>query len=349
MGTRRRGASRSDVAELAGVAPPTVSLVLNGRADQVRVSKATQQRVLAAARELRYVPNSAARAMVGQRYLTIGIIAVRPLGTLHVPSFEDFTVAALDHAALHLHNVKFLPPVSESDSYDVVEVLRDAHVDGILVHNLPWLARSLADWRVPTVYVGFGEEPQDLPVGQIGAAIIDDCLGMRAAAAHLAEAGHRRVAVIAGPTPHDVPLLRLRAFADEFKRAAGDRAVVHHVNAADWSPEGGHRAMGDLVGSGLDVTAVHVASDLMAVGAIRAIHEAGLQIPHDTAVVGFGDFRVSGYLEPPLTTVRWPLSDLATQAIDLLLAQLNGQSRGFERVALPTELVIRASSRAQSG
>jgi len=343
---RVHAASRADVAKLAGVSPATVSLVLNDKGDQARVAKETQRRVLEAARELRYVPNSAARAFRGGRHLTIGIIARRHPATMHVSVFEDFVVAVIERAALHRHNVKFLPPVTEGEDYDVVGALRDAQVDGILVHSLDWLALSLADWRVPIVYVGLGEEPGSGLSERVKVAVVDESAGTRAVARHLLERNHDRVAVLAGPNHKPGPVPRLQAFTEE---VAGGARLVRQVRTADWSPEGGYEAMKGLLASGSGTTAVHAGNDWIALGAMRAAHEAGIRIPEDIEVVGFGDFRMSAYLQPSLTTVRWPLSELGTRAVDLLLAQLNEQDPeqadgGSGNVVLPAELVVRAST-----
>lgn len=351
---RERGVSRSDVARLAGVSPPTVSLALNGKAEQVRLSQATRERVLAAAHTLRYVPNAAARAMRGRRHLTLGIIA-RPPGspaTLHVSAFEDFAVGAIEQAAEHAHNVKFLAPAAAEDTYDVVATLRDAQVDGILVHNLSGIVRDLVHWRVPVVSVGLGEDPVDLPLDRAGAVIADEEGGLRAAARHVIELGHTRVGVIAGPNHRPGPLGRIRAFVDELDRFGAGVAVTQ-LGAADWSPESGYHAMREMLAHQPEITAVHAGNDWMAAGVIRALHEAKRKIPGDVAVLGFGDFRVSGYLEPPLTTVRWPLAELGRRAVDMLIAQLGttttDSADGVGRNVLATELVVRSSTARRTG
>lgn len=342
----RHGPSRDDVAKLAGVSPPTVSLVLNGKAEKARVSKATRERVLEAAHTLRYVPNSAARAMRGQRHLTLGIIA-RPPGapaTLHVSAFEDFAVGVIEGAANHAHNVKFLAPVEAEDTYDVVATLRDAQVDGILVHNLSRIVHSLVDWRFPVVYVGLGEDPADLPLDRVGAVTADEPGGLRAAARHLVERGHEHIGIIYGPNHQPGPLPRLQAFVEEVESAPRGVSVTQ-LRATDWSPESGYHAMRRLLEQAPGLTAVHAGNDWIAAGVMRALHEAGRRIPADVAVVGFGDFRVSAYLEPPLTTVRWPLTELGIRAVDMLVAQLDATtSDGFGHRVLATDLVVRAST-----
>lgn len=326
------------------MSPTTVSLVLNGRADEKRVAKETQERVREVAMRLRYVPNSAARAMVGRRHLTVGLITQQPSSTLHLPIFEYFAVGAVEEATRREHTVKILAPVTDVESYDVYAVLRDAHVDGIVVHNIGWLASALTDWHMPVVYAGAGEEPEDLPIDRIGVVTTDERGGMRAAARHLAEHGHTVVGVVGNAKyPEGPPLGRLRTFIEEFADRGG---VSHYIDPGfwTWSPEDGYHATQRLLAEHPEVTAVQAGSDWIAVGAIRALVESGRRIPDDVEVAGFGDFPVSAFLNPPLTTVTWPLRDLGAKAVEMLLAQLEGGSSGFGAKVLPTELVVRNST-----
>lgn len=343
MTDRVRSPSRKDVAARAGVSPTTVSLVLNGHGDQVGVAKQTQQRILDAALELRYVPNAAARAMVSQRHLTLGIIAAHPPVTLHVPFFAEFAVAAIAEAARHQHTVKFLPPVIDADAYDVVAVLRDALVDAVLVYGLPQLARSMPEWRMPVVYIGMPEEADELPASQIAAVTSDECGGMREVARHLVELGHADVTVIAGPSRDNQPTRRLSEFAREYAALTGRQEGVRYIDADDWSADAGYAAMSRAIADRHGTTAVQMGNDWMAAGALKALRESNVGVPHDIAVVGFGDFSLSGYQTPPLTTVRWPLRELGAHAVTQLLAQLGGDPE-VGRLDLATELIIREST-----
>ncbi|NEE03385.1 LacI family DNA-binding transcriptional regulator [Phytoactinopolyspora halotolerans] len=344
MPTRARAVSRADVAKLAGVSPSAVSLVLNGRGDELRLSKEIQERIRDAAATLRYVPNSAARAMVGQRHLTVGVVTTHPPSKLRLPIFEDVMVGAVEGATRRQHTVKFLPPVLESQSYDVFGVLRDAQVDGVVVHNLDWLARELADWRTPVVHIGLGVQAGDLPLDQVGSISTDECGGLREAARHLIDGGRTEVVMVAGATGGGEPLPRLRAFADEF--TSRGLSPPRHIDPGPWtwSSQHGYRATMEALDRWPDATAVHAGNDWMAVGAMHAIHESGRRIPDDIALVGFGDFPMCAYLTPPLTSVRWPLHEVGVRAVTMLVGQMNGERDGVGSVELPTELVVRQSS-----
>lgn len=283
--------------------------------------------------------------MVGRRHLTVGLITQQPPNTLHLPIFEYFTVGAVEEATRREQTVKVLAPVTDdAGSYDVYAVLRDAHVDGIIVHNVGWLADALSDWHMPVVYAGVGGEHGDLPVDRIGVVTTDERGGMRQSARHLGAHGHAQVGVIGNAThPGGPPLGRLRAFMDQLGAGAG---TSHYVDPGfwTWSPEDGYRATTQLLAEHPDVTAIQTGSDWMAIGAMRALTESGRRIPEDVEVAGFGDFPVSEFLNPPLTTVTWPLRDLGAKAVEMLLAQLDDDASGFGTVVLPTGLVVRQST-----
>lgn len=342
----KRKATRRDVAQLAGVAPATVSFVLNGQANQVRLAEETRQRVLAAARELNYLPNPAARALAGHRHRTIGIIAVHPVGSLHVPAFEDFAVAAIERASTHQHFVVFLPLVKPATAYDPLFMLRGAQVDGLILsgaQTVHELAPRLAQLGLPVICVDHG----DHRLGNATAAhiAIDGEQAGRMLAGHLLEKGHRKIAMLFGPAHQSGHLgARFQAFEHEITHSLGSGTTLVPYAIADWSAEAGYWGMQELLANDRSITAVFAGNDFIATGVMRAVREQGRSIPQDIAVVGFGDFRMSAYLDPPLTTVRWPLGELGARAVDLLIAQLTGDGSSTGSIVLPTELLVRASS-----
>jgi DNA-binding LacI/PurR family transcriptional regulator len=173
----------------------------------------------------------------------------------------------------------------------------------------------------------------------VPAVRVDHAGGGRAAARHLRAAGHDRIGVICGPPAPPRWQVRFQAFADELGGLPEQRVVT-----AGWRPEDGHRGMLELLAAQPDLTAVFAGSDLIAMGALKALRERGRRVPADLAVIGFGDFQASAYLDPPLTTIAWPLKELATAAVELLLANVldgGGQPR---RLILPMPLVARASA-----
>lgn len=336
--------TRKDVARLAGVSPTAVSLILNDKADQVGLAVETRRRVLDAARELRYVPNATARALVERQNRTVGIVTAHAPGSLHLPIFEDFAVAAIGRAAARRHFVTFLPTITAGAGEALSLTLRNAQVDGVIVHGNEALRRAsqtLVDWGLPTVCANtWGTAATGAQV--VGGVIVDQVAGGRLLARHLRQRGHTRIGILSGEKGKALASgpPRFGAFVEEL----GPVCIVEYAPTGEWSPQGGYAGMRELLARDRGLTAIFAGNDLMAGGAMRAAREAGRRIPEDLAIAGFGNFRMSAYLEPPLTTVHWPIAELGTRAIDILLAHLNGARGSDSHVVLPTELVVRAST-----
>lgn len=329
----RRPVSRNDVARVAGVSPVTVSLVLNGRANALRISEETQRRVLDAARELHYVPNPAARAMVRRRHQAIGLVLPWPPDrrTLHVPMFEDMIVAVIQEAAERGYHVIVLPPVDSRPDYDVIGVLKDTQVDGIVVIELRWVAEELSRWNIPVVFIDPDfdrDDPITLPCSVV---VAERNPGMDGVIDLLLRGEWRSVIAISGLSRDGQWVPRIRAL----DRGLGSLYEIRHQVAANWSLASGYRAMKAVLPSIVCPAAVFIAADYLATGAMSAVHEAGLAMPDDVSVIGFGDVPIAAYLHPRLTTVRWPLHEVGARAVELLIAGLDRQEDepGHERLA----------------
>jgi len=215
------------------------------------------------------------------------------------------------------------------------------HVDGVLLASLHGddpLPATLERAGVPAVLVG-------RPTGPTSVSYVDadNRGGARAAVAHLASRGRRRIATITGPLDMGVGLDRLDGYRDGLA-AAGLAADPGLVEPGDFTEEGGAAATARLLERpGPPVGAIFAASDLMAAGALRALRAAGRRVPGDVAVVGFEDSAVARYAQPPLTSVRQPIEELGRQATRLLLARMGGEAGGMHLI-LDTELVVRAST-----
>lgn len=177
--------------------------------------------------------------------------------------------------------------------------------------------------------------------------------GAREAVQHLLDAGHRRIAMISGPPWISTARERLRGYKQALARHG--RVCAELVRYADFRQAGGYAAMRDLLALAERPTAVFAASNLMTLGALQAIHEAGLRIPQDLAVVGFDDMAWAVSLQPPLTVVAQPAFEVGVTAGRLLLERLDKPGAPARRVELATRLIVRASSgfhrpaRARSG
>jgi DNA-binding LacI/PurR family transcriptional regulator len=326
------------VAALAGVSRATVSRVVNG---SPRVSQAAKDSVELAIAELGYVPNRAARSLVTRRADSVALV----VSESETRFFSDpwFAVVARGMAvALSETDMQLVLVIAQSERQRqrLERYLLNGHVDGVVLvslHGRDPLPRQLVAAGVPTVLVG-------RPVDEIDVAYVDadNKGGSEAAVRHLLERGRTRIATIAGPQDMSVGRDRLAGY-EAALRGAGLPVDPALVGEADFSEEGGARAMLDLLARQPHLDAVFAASDLMAAGALRTLRGAGRRVPDDVALVGFDDLVTSQHTDPPLTTVRQPLADMGREMTRMLLATIAGEEPD-PVVIMPTELVVRASS-----
>ncbi|WP_084106163.1 LacI family DNA-binding transcriptional regulator [Demequina sp. NBRC 110056] len=328
-----KAANIFDVARLAGVSHQTVSRVINGMPN---VRPATRERVEKAIAQLRYSPSPAARALVTRRTRTIGLIT--PSVSAHGPTSitMHFTMAA--RAARYSVDSISTAPDDPAAVRAAVEALLRQRVDAIVM--------VVADSSVLELVHGL-----DLTVPLVAAASsprrsphlvsIDQYRGARAAVRHLAELGHERIVHLAGPASGPDATERLRGWRDEL---SAHRLEAPDPYFGDWSAESGYR-----IGRNLELGssgAVFVANDQMAIGVMSALRERGLSIPEDVSIVGFDDIPEAGYLYPPLTTVRQDFDALGRMMLQKVLVTLEEHQELSEDTPLPTELVVRRSTRA---
>jgi LacI family transcriptional regulator len=175
--------------------------------------------------------------------------------------------------------------------------------------------------------------------------ISDSASGIGLAMRHLHELGHRRIATITGMLDKRTGADRLRAYRTEMQ-ALGLAYRDEYVAYGDFYVDSGHRAMARLLELDEPPTAVVAGSDLMALGAIRAVAEAGRSVPDDVSIVGFDDIQLAGHVHPPLTTLRQDKAGLGAEAGRALMALIDGQTDLPEAVTLPVELIVRGSTTA---
>jgi DNA-binding LacI/PurR family transcriptional regulator len=231
-------------------------------------------------------------------------------------------------------------PPSDRDRAHLAGYLTEQHVDGVLLlslHGHDELAEGLDARGVPTVFGG-------RPVDSSPAVVVDadNLAGGRAAVEHLLGLGRRRLVVLTGPQDMSSGRDRL-AGAREAWGAAGHDTEGLVVAFGDYSEASGGRAMREVLATGVVPDAVFAASDLMAVGALRVLREAGMRVPDDVALVGFDDSPVCRHTDPQLTSVHQPVEEMGRVMADLLLARIAGQAVPAETV-LPTRLVVRDSA-----
>ena len=322
----------SDVANRAGVSHQTVSRVLNSPS---LVRPETRERVLDAIAELGYRRNMSARALATSRTQLIGVVT--PGVTLFGPSHTTTAIENAARAAGYASTTAAIEDATASP-HEVLEFFVSLGVEGIIVVaptiETAEAAHGLAG-TVPVVVIA-----ADLPSpGLLHVVAIDHERGARDATAHLIALGHRDIAHVAGPPNWFDARARVEGWRKQLEEA-GLRAP--ELIAGGWDAAPGYSAARRLLEQPGRPTAVFAANDHLALGMMRAFHEAGVRIPDDIAVVGYDDVAGSDFYEPPLTTVRQPFQEVGRQAIDTLLAVLVGNR--VERAPILPELVVRASS-----
>ena len=329
---RRRGPVMADVARVAGVSHQTVSRVIN-EADHVRPE--TRERVLRAMLELDYRPNSVARALVTGRSRTLGVVSFDT--TLYGPASTLFGIERAAHAEGYFVSIVSVTSLDRASVLGAVERLRAQGVDGILIVT-PQDAAAEAVLHVPadTPVVAVEAGPE----GDVPVVAVDQLAGARAATEHLLELGHRTVWHIAGPSDW----LEARQRVDGWAAALADAgADAPPLLSGDWSARSGYE-LGKRLATVRDVTAVFAANDQMALGLLRALYEAGRQVPRDLSVVGFDDIPEAQFFTPPLTTVRQDFNEMGRQSLMLLLDEIAAPTRSSERVVVEPELKVREST-----
>jgi DNA-binding LacI/PurR family transcriptional regulator len=325
----------ADVAKHVGVSEATVSRVLNGRPG---ISDGTRQAVLTALDVLGYDRPAKLR---GERARLVGLI----LPELANPIFPAFAeVAAGDLAKRGLTPVLCTRTASGIGEADYVAMLLDQHVSGVLFAGGLYAQgeadhahyRLLRERGLPAVLVNAAVDGLGFP-----SVSVDDAHAVEQAYAHLRSLGHDRVGLVLGPRDH-VPSARKLAGFVTATRAHQRDVDMALVERTIFSMEGGHAAATRLVGGG--ATALICASDVLALGAVRAVRRQGKSVPGHVSVVGFDDSALMSCVDPPLTTVRQPIESMGQAAVALLVGQIAGQTMPTEELVFAPELVVRRST-----
>ncbi len=335
-GRAAKRVSLREVGERAGVSFQTVGKVLRGKGS---VAPATRVRVLEAAEELGYVPNSLARGLASNETRSIGFVASGLASFVLAPLLLGAEREARKHGYFVLFNfideqtgdgVRTLNQLIERRADGVVSAAptlqHDAGYGALLRNAVPSVtSHPIMGGGVPHV----GQHPEE--PGFLGAR-------------HLTEYGHRHIATITGDWSGVGFSGRLAGYA----RALGEVGVNvdrELIDVGHWSVEGGYQAMRRLLELGREFSAVVTHNDHMAMGAMRALSERGLHIPDDISVVGCDDVDFARFTNPPLTTVQMSFESSGVAAVRLLVDRLQGQEATPERIVLPCSLVVRESTR----
>ncbi len=322
----------AEVAKKAGVSEATVSRVLNGRSG---VSESTRASVLTALDVLGYERPTKLR---GERGRLVGLV-LPELQNPIFPALAEVVTASLAQRgftpALCARTIGGVP------ERDYIEMLLDHQVSGVVFAGGSYALaeaehghyRALTDRRMPVVMVNAGVD--DLGFPHIST---DDAVAVEQAYGHLKSLGHEQVGMVMGPEDHMPSRRKLGALA----RIAGPAGGSWHVERTNFSMESARLAAAKLIERG--VTGMICASDVLALGSIRAARRLGLDVPGDISVVGFDDSALMTCTDPPLTTVRQPIEMMGQAAVDLLVNQIEGSGVAPDELLFEPELVVRGST-----
>jgi LacI family transcriptional regulator len=315
-----------------------VSRALAGYAE---VKEETRTRVRAAAQSLGYAPNPAARRLAMGKAGAVGVVLPLPIGRFADPFFSellvgigerlrrddlDLIVTAAPAGAEELRAYRHLVEGRRVDGVIVARTrCRDARIDYLLERGFPFVAHGRTDGDCTFSYLD-----------------LDSAAAFRQAVARLVEFGHRRIALINGPAELYLSRLRQSGYA----AGLADAGIgVDPLLAAegDLGERSGLVAAARLLDLPDPPTAILASNDPMAIGALRAVRQAGLRVPGDVSVIGYDDLPMAGFTEPPLTTFAQPVRDTGGELVDLLLAQLRGDAAEPAHIVRQPVLMVRAS------
>ena len=323
-----------DVAARANVSHQTVSRVLN---HHVSVSAKTKAAVLEAMALLDYQPNRAAQSLSSQRAKTLGVVGY---GTSYYGPAQ--MLAQIEQASrARGYAVVFIgiPELNEQEIQRALLELRGHFIGGILlIAPLQGVnTTQLQTWCAGVPVLLIDTETTDTTISSV---TIDQRLGAQLAAKHLIDLGHQKIAFITGPQRWNDAQLRLEGW-----QLALDQAGLQplSVQQGDWSPASGFALTQELLASRLPMTALLIANDSMALGALWALHERGIAVPHDISVIGFDDIPESRFFHPPLTTVQQDFKALGLASLETLLDTIESRHPRTSRVIVP-QLITRAST-----
>jgi len=324
-----------DVARAAGVSINTVSRALNGKPD---IRPKTRQLVLRTAQSLNYMPNKLARGLRSNKTGVIGVI----VADIANPFFSA-VVKGMGKAAKDLGYSMILQDTGENyeNEEEAIHIMQSEHVDGVLITPVQTDNKSiymLEESGIPFVLVARYFTTVDTDY-----VVADDVQGGYLATKHLIERGHKEIAFINGPSYNSSAIERLQGYV----KALDEHTIKikeHLIADGALTMEDGYTYTKALLArSTSHPTALFTFSDFVALGAMKAVHEVGLRVPDDMAIVGYDDIDFAFCLESPLTTIRFPKRQIGQEVVSILKKKMDGEV-SHSCLRMPVELVIRQSS-----
>jgi len=325
-----------DVAQRAQVTPAIVSRVINSD-KTLNIKDETRANVLEAIKALNYVPNSVARSLRTQTSNTIGVL----ISDIANPFYTEIVKGIQSAAAENGYTIVLCDTTDSSEvEKKHIEKLRSQFVDGIILASSyveDDVISMLEDFNIKYVLVNRGSGDSSAPYVKS-----DDTEGIAEAMKYLLEKGHRRIAHLAGPLYAETSIRRLSSYRKALY-AADIPYNSQYVVETMFDEQSGYEACNTLLKLEDRPTAICAANDMTAIGAMRAIKEAGLSVPEDISIIGYNDIWVASKVSPALTTVRCNMDEMGKKALKILMELIKGTPMVEHKVVLPTKLIKRES------
>ena len=314
----------------------TVSRVING-AENVRPE--TREKVLEAIRELSYYPNAAARALNRNRANVLEILIPHEDYFYSSEYFSELTFGIEKVVHDSEYNLIF-NTYDPGSGAEYALLYKQRKVDGLLIVAPASTDRTIARLQEESVpFVLINGRVDDLEVSFVD---VDNVAGSYLAVQHLYQLGHRRIGIITGNLLVVNARHRLEGYLD-FLSEHGIAESGQWIYEGNWSEESGYAGFSHLVNLENPPSAIVCSNDLMAIGAMRAAADIGVEIPESVSIVGYDDIRLSSFVNPRLTTIHQPIDLVGKTAVEMLLRSLSGQESSPQQVVLQPELVVRKS------
>ncbi len=330
-------ATIKDVAKKAGVAHTTVSRALRG---SPLISPATTDRIQQIASEMGYHPSAAARSLKTNRSQTLGVI----VSAIDDPFFSEI-LQGIDDVAQERGYSLFIAASQRSQQRErhIVRTMREQRVDGVILCSTPFSSEQSKQLRadeIPLVVIN-NQSAEDYRYSIYHDDLDGSCQVMR----HLSELGHERIAYLGYPHSGRTNAQRLQGYRGEMAAAGLTILDGYEVYAQTSDPAGGQAAANQILALSPRPTAVFCYNDMLAIGLLRGLQDAGLRVPEDISLAGFDNITISAFTTPPLTTLDQPKRTIGTQAAHLVLGLLEGVDNASPKIqTLKGTLLVRRST-----
>ncbi len=335
-----------DIAKICGVGVSTVSRAINNHPD---INPETKEKIMNTIKEYGYVPNNSARNL---KRVDAKAIAVLVKGIAN-PFFANMIKIIEEECKRKRYSMELQHIEADEDEVDVAQkIVKEKRLRGIIFLGglFSHSEEKLKKLNVPFVFSTAGSIPENINKNQYSNLGVDDYKESMKMVDYLIGLGHRRIAIIvAEPYEESIGQLRLEGYIDALKKNGiqPDTALVFQTSdeISHFSMENGYCTAKRLVESGVDFTALYAVSDVLAIGAIRALLESGRKVPDDVSVAGYDGIDVSGYISPSLTTIRQPVEAMAKDTVKLLFDIIAGK-KDHQHITYEAELLERESTKA---